>query len=215
MHLPAAVVGPPHPRLVLRRLRRDHRLRDRRPTPAPSAAASTSTRTSDTLDTWFSSALWPFSTLGWPDKTPELEYFYPTNTLVTGYDIIFFWVARMIFSGLEHTGKAPFDTVLYPRPRAGRPGPEDEQVPGQRHRPRWRSSTSTAPTRCALRWPPAIQPRQRHALLRREGGGQPELRQQALERRPVYPHEPRRPRRSPAPCPRRSTLEDKWIAQPL
>ena len=59
-----------------------------------------------------SSALWPFSTLGWPDKTPELEYFYPTNTLVTGYDIIFFWVARMIFSGLEHTGKIPFDTVL-------------------------------------------------------------------------------------------------------
>ena len=68
---------------------------------------------SDTLDTWFSSALWPFSTLGWPDNTPELEYFYPTNTLVTGYDIIFFWVARMIFSGLKHTGKAPFDTVLF------------------------------------------------------------------------------------------------------
>lgn len=66
----------------------------------------------DTLDTWFSSALWPFSTLGWPDKTPELEYFYPTNTLVTGYDIIFFWVARMIFSALEHTGQVPFDTVL-------------------------------------------------------------------------------------------------------
>ena len=68
---------------------------------------------SDTLDTWFSSALWPFSTLGWPDNTPELEYFYPTNTLVTGYDLIFFWVARMIFSGLKHTGKAPFDTVLF------------------------------------------------------------------------------------------------------
>lgn len=66
----------------------------------------------DTLDTWFSSALWPFSTLGWPDKTPELEYFYPTNTLVTGYDIIFFWVARMIFSAVEHTGEVPFDTVL-------------------------------------------------------------------------------------------------------
>ena len=66
----------------------------------------------DTLDTWFSSALWPFSTLGWPDDTKELEYFYPTNTLVTGYDIIFFWVTRMIFSGLEHTGKTPFDTVL-------------------------------------------------------------------------------------------------------
>ena len=66
----------------------------------------------DTLDTWFSSALWPFSTMGWPDKTPELEYFYPTNTLVTGYDIIFFWVVRMMFSGIEHTGKVPFDTVF-------------------------------------------------------------------------------------------------------
>ena len=66
----------------------------------------------DTLDTWFSSALWPFSTLGWPDKTEDLEYFYPTCTLVTGYDIIFFWVIRMMFSGIEHTGKAPFNTVL-------------------------------------------------------------------------------------------------------
>ncbi len=67
----------------------------------------------DTLDTWFSSALWPFSTLGWPDKTPELEYFYPTDTLVTGYDIIFFWVARMIFSGVEYTGKVPFKNVFF------------------------------------------------------------------------------------------------------
>ena len=66
----------------------------------------------DTLDTWFSSALWPFSTLGWPDDTPELREFYPTSTLVTGYDIIFFWVARMIFSGVEQMGEAPFSTVL-------------------------------------------------------------------------------------------------------
>ena len=67
----------------------------------------------DTLDTWFSSALWPFSTLGWPEENLDLKYFYPTSTLVTGYDIIFFWVARMIFSGLEYTGKAPFNTVLF------------------------------------------------------------------------------------------------------
>lgn len=67
----------------------------------------------DTLDTWFSSALWPFSTLGWPDQTEELEYFYPTNVLVTGYDIIFFWVIRMVFSGIEQTGKLPFDHVLF------------------------------------------------------------------------------------------------------
>ena len=66
----------------------------------------------DVLDTWFSSALWPFSTLGWPDETEDLKKYYPTSTLVTGYDIITFWVSRMIFSGLEHTGKAPFDTVL-------------------------------------------------------------------------------------------------------
>lgn len=66
----------------------------------------------DTLDTWFSSALWPFSTLGWPDKTEDFDYFYPTNTLVTGYDIIPFWVMRMMFSGLEYTGQVPFDTVL-------------------------------------------------------------------------------------------------------
>ncbi|NLD83982.1 MAG: valine--tRNA ligase, partial [Clostridiales bacterium] len=66
----------------------------------------------DVLDTWFSSALWPFSTLGWPDETEDLKYFYPTSTLVTGYDIIFFWVARMIFSGIAHMGHVPFDTVV-------------------------------------------------------------------------------------------------------
>lgn len=66
----------------------------------------------DVLDTWFSSALWPFSTLGWPEETEDLKYFYPTSMLVTGYDIIFFWVARMIFSGIEHMGETPFETVL-------------------------------------------------------------------------------------------------------
>ncbi|ANU53613.1 valine--tRNA ligase [Acutalibacter muris] len=70
-------------------------------------------RDEDTLDTWFSSALWPFSTLGWPEDTEDLRYFYPTNTLVTGWDIIFFWVARMIFSGIEQTGEIPFDTVFF------------------------------------------------------------------------------------------------------
>lgn len=77
------------------------------------------TQDPDVLDTWFSSALWPFSTLGWPEKTPELEYFYPTNVLVTGYDIIFFWVARMLFSGLEQMGEAPFkDTLIHGLVRA-------------------------------------------------------------------------------------------------
>ncbi|NLV86823.1 MAG: class I tRNA ligase family protein, partial [Clostridiales bacterium] len=69
-------------------------------------------RDEDVLDTWFSSALWPFSTLGWPDKTPDLDYFYPTDVLVTAYDIIFFWVARMIFSGCEHTKQIPFHSVF-------------------------------------------------------------------------------------------------------
>ena len=78
----------------------------------PKCGCKKLTQDPDTLDTWFSSALWPFSTLGWPEKTPELEYFYPTDVLVTGYDIIFFWVARMIFSAVEQTGMQPFDTVL-------------------------------------------------------------------------------------------------------
>ena len=67
----------------------------------------------DVLDTWFSSALWPFSTLGWPDQTEDLKYFYPTSMLVTGYDIIFFWVARMIFSGIENMGETPFEKGRY------------------------------------------------------------------------------------------------------
>ena len=83
-----------------------------KPANCPKCAGTDLVQDEDTLDTWFSSALWPFSTLGWPDETPELKYFYPTNTLATGYDIIFFWVARMIFSGLKHTGEKPFDTVL-------------------------------------------------------------------------------------------------------
>ncbi len=82
------------------------------PTVCPKCGCTHFRQDEDTLDTWFSSALWPFSTLGWPKKTEELDYFYPTDVLVTGYDIIFFWVIRMVFSGLEQTGKEPFHTVL-------------------------------------------------------------------------------------------------------
>ncbi len=82
------------------------------PAVCPKCGGTHLTQDPDTLDTWFSSALWPFSTLGWPEKTPELDYFYPTDTLVTGYDIIGFWVSRMIFSGIAYTGKVPFKTVL-------------------------------------------------------------------------------------------------------
>ena len=81
------------------------------PAACPKCGCTHLTRDPDTLDTWFSSALWPFSTLGWPNQTEDLSYFYPTDTLVTGYDIIGFWVSRMIFSGLAYTGKAPFHTV--------------------------------------------------------------------------------------------------------
>ena len=83
------------------------------PTKCPKCGGDHLTQDEDTLDTWFSSALWPFSTLGWPEENLDLKYFYPTNTLVTGYDIIFFWVSRMIFSGLEYTDTVPFSTVLF------------------------------------------------------------------------------------------------------
>ena len=82
------------------------------PQVCPKCGCTHLTQDEDTLDTWFSSALWPFSTLGWPEDTPEMEYFYPTDVLVTGYDIIFFWVVRMVFSAYEQTGKSPFHTVL-------------------------------------------------------------------------------------------------------
>ncbi len=82
-------------------------------TVCPKCGCTHMTQDPDTLDTWFSSALWPFETLGWPDKTEDLDYFYPTDVLVTGYDIIFFWVIRMIFSGFEQMGKKPFSTVLF------------------------------------------------------------------------------------------------------
>ncbi len=83
------------------------------PAVCPKCGCAHLTQDPDTLDTWFSSALWPFETLGWPDKTEDLDYFYPTDVLVTGYDIIFFWVIRMIFSGFEQMGKKPFSTVLF------------------------------------------------------------------------------------------------------
>ncbi len=82
------------------------------PSVCPKCGCTHLTQDEDTLDTWFSSALWPFSTLGWPEKTEEMDYFYPTSVLVTGYDIIFFWVVRMVFSALEQTGKSPFKYVL-------------------------------------------------------------------------------------------------------
>ena len=92
------------------------------------------TRDEDVLDTWFSSALWPFSTLGWPDQTPELKTYYPTDVLVTGFDIIFFWVARMMMMGLHFMDEEPFHTVYVHALVRDKNGAEDVEVEGQRHR---------------------------------------------------------------------------------
>ena len=104
-------------------------------TSAASAAARNIKQDEDVLDTWFSSALWPFSTLGWPEKTEDLNYFYPTDVLVTGYDIIFFWVVRMVFSGTGNYRRSAVPRCICPRSGARRAGPQDEQVPRQRDRP--------------------------------------------------------------------------------
>ncbi len=111
VHQPPALVGAPHPGVVLRGLRRDHRGRGEAAAGAPSCGSASMEQDPDVLDTWFSSGLWPHSTLGWPDDTEDLRYFYPTSVMETGYDILFFWVARMIMMGLENTGEVPFRTV--------------------------------------------------------------------------------------------------------
>ena len=103
------------------------------PEKCPKCGCTHFTQDEDTLDTWFSSALWPFSTLGWPQKSEDFDYFYPTDVLVTGYDIIFFWVIRMVFSGYAHTGKCPLPHGVHPRACAGFPGPQDEQILRKRH----------------------------------------------------------------------------------
>ena len=133
------------------------------------------TRDEDVLDTWFSSALWPFETLGWPDTNAEdFQYFYPTDVLVTGYDIIFFWVARMIFSGLQADGQTAVPHRADSRPCPRRQGPQDVQVPRQRHR----SARDDRPLRLGR---PAHEhahvqfARQRHALLYRALRGHAQL----------------------------------------
>ena len=128
------------------------------PSRASTAARPASRRTRDVLDTWFSSGLWPHSTLGWPDDTEDLRYFYPTSVMETGYDIIFFWVARMIMMGLYNMGEIPFHTVYLHGLVRDDAGPQDEQDAGQRGGPARGSSSSTAPTPCALPWPRAAAP---------------------------------------------------------
>ncbi len=135
------------------------------PAACPHCGCTHLTRDPDTLDTWFSSALWPFSTLGWPHETEDLKYFYPTDTLVTGYDIIGFWVSRMIFSGLAYTGKAPFHTVCIHGIVRDSQGRKMSKSLGN-----------------------GIDPLEVIA----EGGGRPQLCQQAVERHPLCADEPAR-----------------------
>ncbi len=135
----------------------------------------------DVLDTWFSSALWPFSTLGWPEDTEDLRTYYPTSVLVTGFDIIYFWVARMIFMGLEFMDKEPFQRRTHSRARAGRFGPQDEQVFRQRRRS-FGSHRGVRRRRAAVYARQRHRSGQRHAVPSGKGRGEPQLLQQDLER---------------------------------
>ena len=150
----------------------------------PSARASSS-RDEDVLDTWFSSALWPFSTLGWPDDTPEVKRYYPTNVLVTGCDIIFFWVARMMMMGLHFMKDAPFPTVYIHAPGPRREGREDVEVERQRHRPPRRHRRLSARTRCASRWRAVAAHSHDIKLSPQLVESQSQFRDQAVERLPL------------------------------
>ena len=151
-------------------------------------------RDEDVLDTWFSSALWPFSTLGWPDETPELKRYYPTSVLVTGFDIIFFWVARMMMMGLHFMKEVPFHDGLHPRARARRARRQDVEVEGQRHRPA-RADRRVRRRRAALHARRHGGAGPRHQALDPARRGLPQLRDQALERRALRRDERLRARR--------------------
>ena len=138
VHLAPALVGPPHPGLVRpgrQGLRRGDRGRGARQAAEHYGRAGPLRQDEDVLDTWFSSGLWPFSTLGWPEKTADLARFYPTHTLVTGFDIIFFWVARMMMQGMHFMGEVPFKRVFINALVRDDEGQEDVEVQGQRHGP--------------------------------------------------------------------------------
>ena len=162
------------------------------------------TQDPDVLDTWFSSALWPFSTLGWPDDTPDLRTFYPTSVLVTGYDILFFWVARMMMFGLyAMRDKAPADAVPFRVGGPARPGPrpvrqEDVQVAREHRRPAGLDGPLRR-RRDPVHPGPRGQPGRRHRHQRGVGGRLAQLLQQAVERRPLRPAQ----RRARPPAARR------------
>ena len=168
-------------------------------------------RDPDVLDTWFSSALWPFATLGWPEETPELRAFYPTDVLSTARDILFLWVARMVMMGLEFTGDIPFDARLRALGHPGARRPADEQVAGHRHRPARRDRAATAPTRCASACWRCPRPRT-CASARRRSRRASALANKLFNAVAVRAAQRRRTSR-PAPRPR--TVEDRWILSRL
>ena len=158
------------------------------PTVCPKCGGTHFTQDPDTLDTWFSSALWPFSTLGWPEKTKELEYFYPTDVLVTGYDIIFFWVIRMIFSGYEQMGEKPFKTVLFHGLVRDSQGRKMSKSLGNGIDPHGNHRQ----IRCGRTAPDADHrqcARQRHAFLHGACRSEQKLCKQGMERIPFHPDE--------------------------
>ena len=151
------------------------------PTACSQCGGTGLTQDPDVLDTWFSSALWPHSTLGWPEETEELRYFYPTTVMETAYDILFFWVARMIMMGLENTGSIPFHTVYLHGLIRDATGRQDEQEQGERHRPA-ADHGHLRSGRPAVRRHHGHDAGQRQPPGRCEAGGGTELREQAVER---------------------------------
>ena len=216
--LAPAVVGPPDPGLVLPRRPRDGHRPIRTGPPAcetlPRPAAEL-TQDPDIFDTWFSSGLWPFSTLGWPDATDDFRRYYPGTVMETGYDIIFFWVARMMMLGIHLTDAPPFRHGLPvgPHPRPVRP--EDVEDEGQHASTRWRRSTSSAPTPCGSRSSTARRP------ATTSGSATPRSRTPATSRTscgtrrascsaPGRRASPRTPSAG-SPTPRTSAPADRWV----
>ena len=205
VHLPPALVGPPDPGLVRTRTARSVCVG-----PDEQRHRRAGRQDPDVLDTWFSSALWPFSTLGWPDDTPDLRTFYPTSVLVTGYDILFFWVARMMMFGLyAMRGQGAARRRAVPHRGPARPGArpvrqEDVQVAREHGRPAGLDGPVRR-RRDPVHPGPRGQPGRRHRHQRGVGGRLAQLLQQALERHPLRPDErraraaPPRPRRPPTP----------------